>query len=225
MDETPALTEREEIEALLPWYVTGRLDRADRARVDAYLASHPEMRHQLAMIDGDRQVVVQANKRIAVPRTLSASTLSARLPRPMVGIIERFVSPVRDLFMAPTAESVRWAATAVAVAFVAQGVVIGSLGSGGNVGYETASGGSEPASQTATVLVRFAPAVTLEAVGEALGKRDMRIVDGPKPGQIYVIAIGPRELDAQGREKRAAELRAMSGVVALVLSGTGGSTK
>jgi hypothetical protein len=67
--------------------------------------------------------------------------------------------------------------------------------------------------------------VTLEAVGEALGKRDMRIVDGPKPGQIYVIAIGPRELDAQGREKRAAELRAMSGVVALVLFGTGGSTK
>ena len=42
--------EREEIEMLLPWYVTGRLDRADRARVEGYLARHPDVAAQLDLV-------------------------------------------------------------------------------------------------------------------------------------------------------------------------------
>ena len=33
---------RSEVELLLPWYVTGKLDAADKARVEAFLATHPK---------------------------------------------------------------------------------------------------------------------------------------------------------------------------------------
>jgi hypothetical protein len=34
------IDEREEIEMLLPWYVTGRLEPVEMATVEAYLAAH-----------------------------------------------------------------------------------------------------------------------------------------------------------------------------------------
>lgn len=219
MDEIPALTEREEIEALLAWYVTGRLSPADRERVDAYLARYPEMRRQLALIEQDRRAALDANERIEAPHLLSADALLARLPRRKTELVERLLAPLRDLFTAPTAQGVRWAAAAVAAAFVIQGVVLSDARPDRD--YETASGGAKQVAEVATVLVRFTPGVSLEAVGEALSKRDMRIVDGPKPGQLYVVAIGPDALRADVREKRAAELRALSGIVALVLAGEG----
>ena len=37
---TDAAAEQSDIELLLPWYVTGRLDAADRARVEIFLAAH-----------------------------------------------------------------------------------------------------------------------------------------------------------------------------------------
>jgi anti-sigma factor RsiW len=225
MDETPVLTEREEIEALLPWYVTGRLDRADRERIDRYLERHPELRHQLAPIEADRHAAVATNERIAAPPTLSADRLAARLPRRTNGALQRMWAPLRDFFDAPTAAGVRWAVAAAVVAFVLQGVALTTLLPRFDVGYETASGGAGQATRSATLLVRFAPGASLEAIGEALAKREMRIVDGPKPGQLYVIAIGPRTLGAEMRDRRAAELRALDGIVALVLPGGEAETR
>ena len=34
-------TERDEVELLLPWYESGRLDAADKARVEEFLANDP----------------------------------------------------------------------------------------------------------------------------------------------------------------------------------------
>ena len=34
---------REEIEKLLPWYVTGRLDQAETDKVESYLRQRPEL--------------------------------------------------------------------------------------------------------------------------------------------------------------------------------------
>ena len=43
MNEQPdELSERDEIEALLPWYVSGKLDAHARARVERYVKTHPE---------------------------------------------------------------------------------------------------------------------------------------------------------------------------------------
>ena len=43
------MDEREEIEALLPWFVTGKLAEAERVRVELYLAEHPDVARQVAL--------------------------------------------------------------------------------------------------------------------------------------------------------------------------------
>ena len=61
-----ALTsEREEIEALLPWFVRGTLAAGDRARVDSYLARHPDMRLQLDLVREEMDESVAANEAVA----------------------------------------------------------------------------------------------------------------------------------------------------------------
>ena len=53
----PNLSERpphDEAEELLPWYATGQLDEADRARVDAHLSTCASCRKQLSL---ERQLI------------------------------------------------------------------------------------------------------------------------------------------------------------------------
>ena len=57
-------SEREEIEILLPWYVTGRLDAAETARVAAYIERHPDVRSQLGLVREEQTATVAGNEEI-----------------------------------------------------------------------------------------------------------------------------------------------------------------
>ena len=67
--------EREEIEQLLPWYVTGRLDRAERSKVESYLRQHPDVAGQLNLIREERESAVNVNESLGYP----ASAMMERL--------------------------------------------------------------------------------------------------------------------------------------------------
>ena len=98
------LSEREEIEMLLPWYVTGKLDAADTARVEAYLAQHPDMLHQLAIIAEEQTITVEDNEAIR-PRLASPGAIVARTQAPGSAMRAWFggvVESVKGLFQAPT---------------------------------------------------------------------------------------------------------------------------
>ena len=59
--------ERAEIEKLLPWYVTGRLGRADSSKVENYLSQYPDVLAQLDLIRAERQETVHANEAMGWP--------------------------------------------------------------------------------------------------------------------------------------------------------------
>ena len=69
-EQTTEEIEREEIEMLLPWYVTGKLDRTDAARVESYLARHPRLAAQLDLIRAERDETVLANEALGRPSAL-----------------------------------------------------------------------------------------------------------------------------------------------------------
>ena len=221
--ESDTSSEREDIEALLPWYVTGRLDAASRAQVDAYLERHPGMRRQLVLVEEDRDAAWSANAKIAPPRTLNADHLleRARGPRPASGAKSIWTAPldvVREFFAAPTATGVRWAAAAAVVIMLAQSAVIGGLvGERPQVGYETASGGGAKSSDGARVLVRFQKDARLDAIAAALASLDMTIVDGPRPGELFVVRIADASATEAETVARTAKLRELSTLVAVVL--------
>lgn len=224
-DESETLSEREEIEALLPWYATRKLDATSLMRVESYLERHPDMRRQLALIEQDRDVAARANAAITPPSTLRADRVLERARGPVPASAARPVwtavyESLRDFFGAPSASGVRWAAAAAAVVVLAQVAIIGGLiRERPQGGYETASGGTAQAQDGVRVLVRFKKEARIDAVAAALAGLDMRIVDGPKPGELFDVRIADAAATELERAARIAKLRDLPLVEVVVRTG------
>lgn len=212
------LTEYEEVELLLPWYVTGKLDAADRAKVEALLAREPALRRQLDLIREEQSAAIAVNEGVAAPAGLSvtagmqkvAQTTSLGSRRAGRGLLER----LRGFFTMPTAGAVRLAAAGALAVILLQAATIGALLPTGE-SYTTASGG-HPA-EHATAIVRFVDTATARSITASLEALDMTILDGPKPGGAFVVRIGPKSLAPVERAARVEALRKATGIVALVI--------
>lgn len=210
--------EREEIEMLLPWYVTGKLEASDRARVDSWLQRAPDLARQLELIRAEQSETLRVNDARQAPATLTVErTLSGVQSRHGTSVVSRIQSMVRDLFAMPTAGAVRWAAAAVAVVMVAQAVAVGYLlTERQGAGYQQASGGQSAVAPGAYALVRFADAATAKDIAAALAELDMTVVDGPRQGALFRVRIGAATLTEPDRAARRATLQRRSGLVVLV---------
>ncbi len=193
-DDRLALSEREEIEMLLPWYVTGRLDAKDRARVEGYLARDPGMRRQLELIREEQAEAIGANETLRTPSAGALDRLMASLPARQPGLAQRIMGSrlyeaVAEFFAAPTARGVRLAAVAVAALLLVQAAVIATLivrdDSGGT--YQTASG--QETGEGISLLVTFTDEARAPAIAALLRDLDATVVDGPKPGGLYKIRV------------------------------------
>ncbi len=221
-DTTNEIPDRAEIELLLPWYATGRLDAADAARVEAFLATHPEMRRQLALVREEQDQTVHANEAL---HSSSRGSLD-RLMASVAGETPQPLSPsslwarVSKFFAAPTAGGVRWAGAAAALLLLVQAAVIGSLlVARSSDTYETASGKPVPAGR-ATLLVGFADGATAPAIATLLGEFEAQIVEGPKPGGMYRIRLAKAPATEAERQDILRRLLARPDVVKIVLLGT-----
>lgn len=194
--QDPSLTERpphDEAEELLPWYATGQLDDADRARVEAHLASCAYCRQQLVLerqlIDEFQQMSPQVESgwerlknRIEAPVATPAAA-----PRPTVAR--------RNVLAELWALLNRPAVAAFAVAQLAFVVVAGSvLLSLSRPSYQAL--GSAPAPAAANVIVMFRADATVEDVRDSLRGAGASIVDGPTPADAYLLHVAPQRREA-----------------------------
>jgi anti-sigma factor RsiW len=216
-DDAKTMSERDEIELLLPWYATGRLDRADHDRVESYLAGHPEMRSQLELIDEDRVSTVTGNEAVQPPRSMTVDRIMAAATRGTSTGAVGWTTCIRELLAMPTAGPLRFATAAAALVILVQGVAIGTLMKlRSDAHYQTASG-SGAALDGSFAIVRFAEGASAKAIAEALAALDMTITDGPKPGGLFTVKIGPKTLSAAQQAERIASLQKQSGVISLVM--------
>jgi anti-sigma factor RsiW len=212
-------TEREEIEMLLPWYVTGKLDPADLARVEAYLAAHPEVADQVELVRAERDETVAANEALPFPSAALAERVMAQLPsgrrRSPRGALWDGLQQIAGLFAAPTAGAVRWAAVAAAVLIAVQAVAIGTLVSQRAGTYQAASGGQ--GGDGIALLVVFADDAKAMAVTQLLTEIDGSIVDGPKAGGVYKVRLRTEDRSPAAREALVRKLIERRDVVRAVL--------
>lgn len=216
-----ALSEREEIEMLLPWYVTGKLDRADRERVEAYLLQHPEMRNQLAIIRDEQDQAIRANEAISAPSARAVDRLLAQIQGSAsvraASAWLKLKSGLQGFFEAPSAAGVRWAAVAAAVLILFQTAVIGTLVfRSDEASYQTASGTPAQSTEGTFVLVRFADAATAKTIADALAELEMTIVDGPKGG-LFRVRLGPKDMTNDVRDRKITALRVRGNLVLMVM--------
>lgn len=215
------LSERDEIEALLPWYVTGRLDARERARVERYVREHPEVQAHLALAREESDATVTANEAIKAPgrdaldrlrASVAASPRRQSLGAAFGDLANRFSDWVAGL--APP--QLALAAAVAALLVMLQAAAIGALvlDRAGAPTYQTA-GGEQTTGEGFELLVGFADTATMGDIAALLKKLDAVVVDGPRAG-LYRL-----RLPDTGEEGRKAAIEALqqSGVMISVLPG------
>jgi anti-sigma factor RsiW len=217
--ETEILSEADEIAALLPWYVSGKISTSDRARVEAYAAAHPEVRGHIALAREEADAVFAANQAISPPRA-SLDKLHAAIstdPRARLHAVKAsFFDRVGEFLGGLAPRQLAYAGIAAALAITVQAASIGSLLSnrapGG--GYETAAGPSEAAVIGTFALVAFQPAAPSGTLSAFLAESKITIVEGPKAGGVYRVRLSDKILAATDTDAAIAKLKARADLVA-----------
>ncbi len=218
--------ERKDIEALLPWYEQGRLDAADKERVEAYLAAHPELEDQIALIAEERGEAVLLNEARGAPSAGALDRLMDHIEaeeaaNPSLASMKPALKGwMSKLFGAPIPASLQWVTTAAAVVIVVQGIALGVLSTSEisqGPGYETASGAAQQAATGTYAVVQFAPDATAEQINGLLTEMGLSIVDGPKPGGMYRIRLSDKALEDSNRDTILNQLMSRDGLVELAV--------
>jgi hypothetical protein len=222
-DEKPEnLSERDEIEALLPWYVSGTLDAKSHARVERYIEAHPEVKAHLALAREEADAAIAANEAIEAPGRsaldrLRASVAAAPQRNPAAGLLGEISGGLADWLAGFAPAQLAWAGAAAALLLALQAGIIGALlmERGAAPAYQTASGGAEKASEGVEILVGFSPTATAQEITDLLKRLDAVVTDGPKAGLYRLRFPGAKESDAE--RNTAIEALKQSGIVVTVL--------
>ena len=191
------VSEREEIEALLPWHAAGTLSRREAQKVEQALASDAELATQYETVRQDLAETIGLNESLGAP--------SARAMQRLMADIEADASTARrtrssfslgewlsDKLSSFSPRTLAWSATAAALAIVLQaGLLAGMFVSDHQSGsFITASA---PVEQTTVkpgtdALISFAPTATAGEITKLLQTYKMAIVEGPT-GEMYTVRL------------------------------------
>jgi len=190
-------SERQEIEALLPWHAAGTLSRRDAHKVEQALQSDADLAIQYATVRQDLVETIGLNESLGAPSAramqklmadIEADASTARRARSSFNLGE-WLSETLSSFSPRT---LAWSATAAALAVVLQaGLLAGMFVSerqGGD--FHTASVQTDQAIKGGTyALIRFAPEATTGDVNKLLENYKIAIVDGPSGGGVYTVRL------------------------------------
>lgn len=225
-DETEILSEADMIAALLPWYVTGKISAADRARVEAYAQSHPEINNHIAIAREEADAIFSADSNIAVPHqaldTLKASLAAspgARLASVKISLIDR----LGDVLAGLAPRQLVYAAITAALSMAVLGATLGSI-----VGrqspspeYTSAAGPTAAANKGTFALVAFQPAAPAATLSAFLAGNKYQIVEGPLSGGMYRLRLSDDVLSDAARLDALSKIKARADLVSFVSAAPG----
>lgn len=186
MSADTGLARRDEMESLLPFYLNGTLQGDDLARLEAWLDQDPAGAEALAEAELEFAASLEANEALR-PRSDALSRFSAALEREAPAPRQRvslFSAAANWLRAAPPA--LAWTAAAAMLALVAIQAVTGDYT--GDDGPRVAGAG-DSASTLPFALIAFKADASVESVAAILSETGATIVDGPKPGGFFRVAI------------------------------------
>ncbi|MGL4637511.1 MAG: hypothetical protein ACRCWF_16125 [Beijerinckiaceae bacterium] len=199
--------EPDDIEGLLPWYATGKISAADKARIDKALTSDPELARRLTTVREEMAEVAALNEHVSGPspaaldRIMKGVAAEPRqapvLKRAKQGLLEWLGSALQAFSPRTLALAACGAVAVVAVQTVMLSGLVG--GSDGTARYGTASAPSVAAGSF--VMVAFAPSATAADITAFLKRFEASIVDGPRASGLFRIKVSGKvlsvaELDA-----------------------------
>jgi hypothetical protein len=206
--------EPQDVEELLPWYVTGRVSREEAKGIEAALKTMPDLAGKLVQVQREREAVARAAEAVepAPPETLQhlLQQVDATRQRRVARIDNRVEAG--GWLRAAVNRNVVWQAAfaAACVAIVVLGVRLYTPPAPGDLGVASSISGTGEA----TLLVTFQRDATAAEIATLLTGLHATIVDGPAPDGGYVVQIPARQ--AGDIDAAAASLRARKDLVATV---------
>ncbi len=180
----------QDVEELLPWYVTGRVTREEARGIEAALKTMPDLAQKLAAVQREREAIARGSEAVEPPppdnlqRLLQQVETTRQLRMPKVEAAASGSDWVSAVFGRRIVWQVAFAAACVAIALM--GIRIYDPAT--SPGFGTAAG-INGAEAGATLVVTFQPAATNADISSLLAALDMAVVDGPKPGNAYVLRL------------------------------------
>lgn len=207
----------DEIELLLPWYITGKLTRADIVRVETYLDQYPDARKRMKLLHAERDETIMLNR----SGNTKPATSPNQLLNQIVGAKQRGKSQllqwIDGRLRTPFGGWRHWAGAAAMLLIMIQAGAIYMLARNPSDGqYREATESSGPVSQGTFLLVQFAENASLTDITALLQDLNMTIVDGPKAGGLFKLRIGLNNLTPEERNKRMNSLSARKDLVLFV---------
>jgi anti-sigma factor RsiW len=183
-------------QGLLPWYVNGTLDAAEREAVDAHLAQCEECTGDVRR----EQALATQIAELGIDTDHGWDKMRERMTR----LPPRASAPVRFLRRPVSFGWVVGAQLAAAALILA--VLLPNRQDSAAPTYHVL--GAAPTTKSGNVIVQFAPEVTTRQVQAALAGVDARIVDGPTVTGAYVLHV-----TEAGRPAALTRLRGTPGMV------------
>lgn len=191
-------SEREEIEALLPWHAAGTLSRREAQMVEQALASDPDLAAQYETVRQDLAETIVANESLGAP--------SARAMQKLMADIEADASTAHrarssfnlgewlsDKLSSFSPRTLAWSASAAALAIVLQagllaGMFVNERQGGTLHDLASVTEKTDGIKRGTDALISFAPQATAAEITKLLQSYKMAIVEGPA-GEVYTVRV------------------------------------
>jgi anti-sigma-K factor RskA len=185
MNQILSADEHHQAQLLLPWYVTGRLDLAERALVEEHLKECAECRGDLA----SERALAAAIAAQPAETSPAWEALAARIdaprhdPAPPRRRTRDAFAGVRRAASGP--QTLRWVVAAQFAALLVLGASVVTPSQ--PAPYRVL--GDETAPRSGNVLAMFRPQTTEARFRHALQASGARLVDGPTAANAYVLEV------------------------------------
>ncbi|KRE09868.1 hypothetical protein ASE63_04980 [Bosea sp. Root381] len=210
---------RAELELLLPFYANGRISAADKARIEAALATDPELRQRLEIIRDDMAETTLLNESLGAPSPRALDRLMAGIeaePRKL-GLFATakggLMTRLGKLLAAQPPRRLAYAGAAACALIAIQGAALTGVAMRGG-GFETAS--VPAASSERYVLLSFAADARAGDIASFFRRFDASVVDGPRSNGYFKVRVGDASLTPAQVDAIAARMKAEATIVSFV---------
>ncbi|PTM41025.1 hypothetical protein [Bosea sp. 124] len=211
---------RTDLEELLPFYANGRVSAADKARVEAALATDAELAQRLDIIRDDMAETTLLNESLGAPSPRALDRLMAGIdaePR-RLGLLATarggFMTWLGTLLAAQPPRRLAYAGAAACALIAIQGAALTGVALRDRTGFETASapaGGSER-----YVLLSFASDARAGDIASFFKRFDASVVDGPRANGYFKVRVGDASLSQAQVDAIAARMKSEAAIVRFV---------
>ncbi len=191
--------EPSEIEGRLPWHAAGTLGHRDTQRVEAALASDPELARRYELVREELAQTIHLNETLGAPSPRAMAALFAKIeaePARNKAASINLGARIQAFFASLSPRTLAWSASAAALAILLQaGLIAGIMLKEKNAGgYETASAPTNVAGAGAYALIRFQPQASAADITNFLETNKLSMSGGPSAGGLYRVRIAATKL-------------------------------